>query len=92
MWGDGSDTEIASRGDSSEGPRNDGRMVVTRRLLRGEIQVRDLATTGGETSQRRGEGSDTEIASGGGFKGGTAQRRGGGKRHGDCFVRIARSD
>ncbi|MCL2063778.1 MAG: hypothetical protein FWG98_05350 [Candidatus Cloacimonetes bacterium] len=41
-----SDTEIASVGDSREGPRNDGMGVVARRLLRWVIQGRDLATTG----------------------------------------------
>ncbi|MCL2062821.1 MAG: hypothetical protein FWG98_00415 [Candidatus Cloacimonetes bacterium] len=47
--------------NSSKAPRKDGK--VTLRLLRGEIQVRDLATTGCESSQ--GRESDTEIASGG---------------------------
>jgi len=58
---------------SREEPRNDGigdlattgQGEVTRRLLRGDFQVSDLATTGWVTSQRREGDSGTEIASGG---------------------------
>jgi len=41
-----SGTEIASWGVYNERPRNDGMVEVTRRLLRGEFIMRDLATTG----------------------------------------------